>query len=165
MQSEWQRNTVAGGLFSALTMKIWRFGVSAHSKSGPGRRTRLLIFRLVDTAWTKAIIGSDLPPNVSLGERIFLAHGGRGIFIAEGVSIGSDVTLHQQVTIGHSSRPNGVVPAIGDRVYIGAKASVIGGVTVGDDARIGAHALVARDVAAGSTVVGVPASPLESPSL
>ena len=63
--------------------------------------------------------------------------------------------IMQQVTIGQLS--DGAVPIIGNGVYIGAGAKVLGGITVGDNAKIGANAVVLINVPAGKTAVGVPA--------
>ena len=72
--------------------------------------------------------------------------------------IGADCWLHQGVTLGAHER-NGVlgIPTLGNRVYVGANASMIGAVTVGDGAKVGAGAVVIEDVPAGATAVGVPA--------
>lgn len=83
-------------------------------------------------------------------------HGLAGIFISYGARIGKGCTIFHQVTIGSNtladSRGQGA-PVIGDNVYIGAGAKIIGAVTVGDGARIGANAVVTFDVPANATVV------------
>lgn len=87
-----------------------------------------------------------------------------GVFIAPGAVIGQGVTIYQQVTIGKNdteTSPRFGSPTIGDGVYLGAGAKVIGAVTVGAGARIGAGAVVVRDVPAGATVVAAPVRVLE----
>ena len=84
----------------------------------------------------------------------------RNIVIHRRSKLGEQVTLFHNVTIG--GRDYSGYPVIGDRVLLGVGCSVLGSVQVGDGARIGAHALVTKDVAAGSVMVGVPAHPLES---
>jgi serine acetyltransferase len=111
---------------------------------------------VLDMIWTKLLIGADLPASLECGPRLVLAHGGRGVFINPATRIGSDVTIQQQVTIG-VVRGEPAAPCIGDRLNIGAKASVLGAVSVGADATVGAHAVVIREVPVGATALGVPA--------
>lgn len=79
-----------------------------------------------------------------------------GIFIHNSVTIGENCTILQQVTIGANEHKIDYksAPQIGNRVYIGAGAKVIGKITIGDDVRIGANAVVTKDVPQGKTVVG-----------
>lgn len=77
-----------------------------------------------------------------------------GIVVHPGVVLGDHVVLMHQVTLGQSRPTDERVPRIGDRVFLGAGAKVLGGVTIGDDAVVGANAIVTRDVPAGATVVG-----------
>ncbi len=85
-----------------------------------------------------------------------LPHGVSGIFISKSATIGSNVVIFQQVTIGantiRDSKTFGA-PFIGNDVYIGAGAKIIGGVTVSDNARIGANAVIVKNVAENSLVV------------
>ena len=155
-REDWRLNSDAGGIFSAITMFTWRLGVCSRNTAGPAGIAGKLLHRVLDTVWVKAVIGSDLPTDVILGRRIFLAHGGRGVFVADGVSIGDDCTVHQQVTIGETLGRSGV-PRIGSRVYIGTKASIFGDVAIGDDVTIAAHAAVVKTVPSGSVARGVPA--------
>lgn len=71
------------------------------------------------------------------------------------VVAGSGLVLYQNTTLGHGSRPG--QPVLGDRVRIMAGASVLGGVTVGDDSIIAAGAVVVTDVPAGHVAIGIPA--------
>lgn len=77
------------------------------------------------------------------------------IIIHKGVSLGRNLRIFQGVTIGDIEKGKVEVPYIGDGVYIGTKASVLGGVVVGDNAKIGAHTLVLCDVQPNQTVCGV----------
>lgn len=91
-------------------------------------------------------------------------HKPHGVFIAPGARIGRGVTIYQQVTIGKNDQPGHPrhgAPIIGDDVYIGAGAKIIGRVTIGDGARIGAGAIVVKDVPAGTTAVSPAAVVLE----
>ncbi|HEV2361508.1 MAG TPA: serine acetyltransferase [Acidimicrobiales bacterium] len=90
----------------------------------------------------------------SIGPGLFVAHGDSTILNAE--SIGRNCFIHQRVTIGWDYRSERS-PILGDGVFVGTGASVLGAVTIGDGARIGANAVVLCDVPAGYTAVGVPA--------
>lgn len=86
-------------------------------------------------------------------------HGVQGIFISNTAKLGKDVVIFQQVTIGSNTLPDSGhpgSPVIGDRVYIGAGAKIIGGITVGDGCRIGANAVVYKDMPPNSVAVCAP---------
>ncbi|MBO5078531.1 MAG: serine acetyltransferase [Oscillospiraceae bacterium] len=83
-------------------------------------------------------------------------HGVTGIFVSEGAKIGKECVIFHQVTIGSNMLPNSPghgSPVIGDNVYIGCGAKIIGGVRVGNNVRIGANCVVTRDVPDNATVV------------
>jgi len=115
---------------------------------------------VVLTLWHKVIemaTGISLPCTVTAGPGLYLPHGGLRIVNA-GVALGADCVISQGVTIGVSGRgERRGVPRVGDRVYFGVNAVVVGKIVVGDDVLIGANSLVNRDVPAHCTVVGVPA--------
>ncbi len=78
-----------------------------------------------------------------------------GIFIHHNASLGENCTIFQQVTIGvNEFRDNAKAPQLGNCVYVGAGAKLIGDICIGDDVRIGANAVVTKDVSPGMTVVG-----------
>ncbi len=113
------------------------------------------LFDLVSRALFGVYIGSD----VEIGPGLMITHG--GVVIDGRVRIGRNCQINPWVTIGLSnSRKLGFSiegPTIGDNVHIGTGAKVLGPITIGDHARIGANAVVVRDVPANVTVVGVPA--------
>ncbi len=111
--------------------------------------------RLVSAA-ARTVTGVDIHPGAALGPGVFIDHA-TGVVIGETTVVGEDCTIYQGVTLGGTStRPGKRHPTVGDRVVVGAGAKVLGAITVGDDARIGANAVVVRDVPAGTVVVGVP---------
>jgi serine O-acetyltransferase len=101
----------------------------------------------------------DIHPGAQIGRNFFIDHG--FTVIGETAEIGDDVTIYQQVTLGGTSPHDGVPgkrhPTIGDGVVIGSGAQVLGPITVGKRARIGANSVVNRDVPEGATMVGIPA--------
>jgi serine O-acetyltransferase len=108
-----------------------------------------LVFGKLNTIFSNCIIGRD----AHFGPRFVLIHA-TGVVINGAVRGGSDILIEHQVTIGSERRR---APLLGDHVFIGAGAKIIGGVRVGSHARIGANAVVVHDVPAHCTAVGVPA--------
>lgn len=110
-------------------------------------------FAFVMTDW---LLGIELPYTVRLGRRVRIWHHG-GIVISAR-AIGDDVHIRHNTTLGIARRSQlGAVPIIGDRVDIGAGACILGAVTIGDGAMIGANSVVVHDVPAEATAVGSPA--------
>lgn len=136
-----------------LTVRIFRFGQWAKQK--PSRKLAALAFRAIDMVWTRMIVGAELPASVVAGPGLRLRHWGRGIILHPKATLGSGVTLFHRVTIGQG--PDGGVPTLGNKVYVGTGATILGGITIGDAAKIAAGAVVVKDVPAGVTVGGVPA--------
>lgn len=104
--------------------------------------------------------GIDIHPGAKLGRRLFIDHG-QGVVIGETAEIHDDVTIYQSVTLGGTDPTNGIAgkrhPTLSDGVIIGSGAAVLGPIIVGPRARIGANAVVTRDVPEGATMVGIPA--------
>jgi serine O-acetyltransferase len=107
-------------------------------------------FRLLEL-----LTGISIPKGVTIGPGLRIHHFGN-IFVHSDVRMGAGCTLRQGVTIGNRVE-GGPVPVIGDRVEFGAYAQVLGGVRIGDGARIGAMSVVLCDVPPGGTAVGIPA--------
>lgn len=143
-------------MLSVATLWVFRLGQYSHRGRGPLAALARLVHGPLDLVYVKLLIGADLPPSVSCGPRLALPHGGRGVFIHPLATIGADVTIAQQVTIGNV-RGEPAAPRIGVGVTIGVKASVLGAVSVGDRSIVGAHAAVTKDVPAGMVAVGIPA--------
>ena len=108
---------------------------------------------------SRFITGIEIHPGAKIGRRLFIDHG-MGVVIGETAEVGDDVLIYHGVTLGGLSGTPGMRhPTIGSKVAIGAGAQVLGPITVGDGARIGANAVVTRDVPGNCTVVGIPARP------
>ena len=105
----------------------------------------------------KILTGIEIHPGATIGRRLFIDHG-NGVVIGETSEIGDDVTLYQGVTLGGTSLEKGKRhPTLGDNVIVGSGAQVLGPLTVGSGARIGANAVVLKNVSKGATMVGIPA--------
>ena len=99
----------------------------------------------------------DIHPAAQIGERLFIDHAA-GVVIGETCIIGNDVVIYQQVTLGGVSTSLGKRhPTVGNNVVIGAGAKVLGNITLGDNAKIGANSVVVKDVPCCATAVGIPA--------
>jgi serine O-acetyltransferase len=104
----------------------------------------------------RSLTGIEIHPGATIGPRFFIDHG-MGIVIGETAEIGADVTLYHGVTLGGTSWQKGKRhPTLGNGVVVGAGAKILGPITVGDNSRIGANAVVVKPVPPDSLVVGVP---------
>ncbi|MGH7115949.1 MAG: serine O-acetyltransferase, partial [Stellaceae bacterium] len=106
----------------------------------------------------RMLTGIEIHPGARIGRRLFIDHG-MGVVIGETAEIGDDCTLYQGVTLGGTSLARGAKrhPTLGSGVIVGSGAQVLGPFRVGDGARIGAAAVVLREVPEGATMVGNPA--------
>lgn len=126
-----------------LSSKLWRseFRLLARCVSHLGRM----------------LTGIEIHPGATIGQKFFIDHG-MGVVIGETAKIGDNVTLYHDVTLGGTSWSAGIRhPQLGDDVIVGAGAQLLGPIHIGNGARIGSNAVVVKDVAAGATVVGIPA--------
>ncbi len=107
----------------------------------------------------RMLTGIEIHPGAQIGRRLFIDHG-MGVVIGETAEIGDDVLIYHGVTLGGlSGSPGKRHPTIGNNVAIGAGAQVLGPITIGEAARIGANAVVTKDVPRDCTVVGIQARP------
>jgi serine O-acetyltransferase len=105
----------------------------------------------------RLLTGVEIHPGATVGDRLFIDHG-MGVVVGETAEVGDDVLLYHGVTLGGKSmRREKRHPTLEDGVSVGANATLIGPITVGEGATVGAGAVVTRDVPAGATVVGNPA--------
>ena len=142
-------------LFHRLAHGLWRGGWR-------------LLGRLVSQLG-RWLTGIEIHPAVVIGKRLFIDHG-MGVVIGETSEIGDGVTLYHGITLGgvapsvdsHNQRNTKRHPTLEDGVIVGSGAQVLGPITVGRNARIGANAVVTKDVPSGVTVVGIPARAVQS---
>ena len=109
---------------------------------------------------TRAITGIEIHPAAQVGRGLFIDHG-VGVVIGETAEIGENVTLYQGVTLGGTGFATGKRhPTVQDNVTIGSGAKLLGPITIGHGAKIGANSVVIHDVPPNSTVVGNPGHPV-----
>jgi serine O-acetyltransferase len=132
-------------MWHRLSHAMWRLGLPAGAR-----------FSSHLARW---LTGIEIHPGARIGRRLFIDHG-MGVVIGETAEIGDDVLIYHGVTLGGlSGQPGKRHPTIEDNVTIGAGAQVLGPIRIGRGARVGANAVVVGPVAAGCTVVGIPARP------
>lgn len=116
--------------------------------------------RLVNSL-SRFLTAIDIHPGARIGRNFFIDHG--FVVIGETAEIGDNVTMYQGSTLGGTNPTNGVGgkrhPTIGDDVIVSLGAAILGPISVGQGARIGANAVVTKDVPEGATMVGIPAKP------
>ncbi len=127
-----------------------------HQLSSRFYKRRMYVVARVISHVARVLTGIEIHPGAKIGKRLFIDHG-FGVVIGETAEVGDDVTLYQGVTLGGTGKERGKRhPTVGDRVVVGAGASVLGNIRLGNDSRVGAGAVVVHSVPAGATVVGIP---------
>jgi serine O-acetyltransferase len=131
---------------------VWRMTIKNKFLRAPFSFFYRKLFRRVRNRY-----GIELPYSVKLGRRVIIEHQSAIVIHGDSV-IGDDCILRQGVTLGNKSldRPRDA-PKLGSRVNVGAGAKILGAITLGDDASIGANAVVLSDVPPNALAVGIPA--------
>jgi serine O-acetyltransferase len=152
------RDPAARGVSSSEILLSWPgvHALLAHRISHALHRARVpVVPRLMATA-TRSVTGIEIHPAAEVGRALFIDHG-TGVVVGETASIGDNVTLYQGVTLGGTGFATGKRhPTVQDNVTIGSGAKLLGPITVGHGAKIGANSVVITDVPPNSTVVGNP---------
>lgn len=131
----------------------------------------MILYRIAHWFWThklyflgrltshiaRFLTGIEIHPGAKIGRRVFIDHG-MGVVIGETAEIGDDVLIYKGVLLGGTSlEKKKRHPTVGNSVVLGTNAIVLGAITIGDHARIGAASVVTHDVPANATAMGVPA--------
>jgi serine O-acetyltransferase len=136
---------------------VWALGL--HRVAHWLYRGELYLAARIVNHIARLLTAIDIHPGATIGRNFFIDHG--FTVIGETAEIGDDVTIYQCVTLGGTNPANGVAgkrhPTLMDGVIVGSGAQVLGPITVGPRARIGANSVVTKDVAEGATMVGIPA--------
>ncbi len=123
----------------------------------PLYKMRLFFLARLVSEIGRFLTGIEIHPGAKIGKGLFIDHG-HGIVIGETAEIGDDCVLFQRVTLGGTGKHAGKRhPTVGNKVLIGTSATLLGPITVGDNVKIGAEAvIIMHDVPSNSTVVGAP---------
>ncbi|MDT7041983.1 serine O-acetyltransferase [Candidatus Nitronereus thalassa] len=141
------RGLLSQGFIALFGYRVFRW---FFEQGIPTQPFRFVVERLIEIT-----TGISIPAQACIGKGMRIHHFG-GIMIHPDAVIGEDCTMYQGVTIGDRWGRGGV-PSIGNRVYMGAGAKLIGPIEIGDDCQIGANAVVLASVPPGCVAVGVPA--------
>jgi len=119
------------------------------------KKNMVLLPRIISQL-TRFFTGIEIHPGAKIGQGVFIDHG-MGVVIGETAEVGDNVTIYQGVTLGGTGKEKGKRhPTIGNNVFIGAGAKILGSIKVGDNVKIGAGSVVTKPVPSNTTVVGVP---------
>ncbi|MBZ6495061.1 serine O-acetyltransferase [Natrinema longum] len=154
-----ERDPAAKGWLEVLLCYPGLHAVWAHRlahrcwNGGPAGR---LFARLLSHV-VRLLTGVEIHPAADVGRRVTIDHG-MGVVIGETAEIGDDVHMYHGVTLGgDTNEPVKRHPTVENGAQLGANATLLGDITIGADAAVGAGSVVTQDVPAGATVVGVPA--------
>ncbi len=157
-----ERDPAARGVTSVEILATWP-GVHAllsHRIAHVLHEAGLPVLPRTIAAAARTLTGIEIHPAATIGEGFFIDHGG-GVVIGETAEIGDDVTLYQGVTLGGTGFATGKRhPTVQDNVTIGSGANLLGPITVGHGAKVGANTVVVHDVPPNATVVGNPGHPV-----
>jgi len=140
-----------------IIMGVYRFGSWTNTRVHvPGLRQAMLAVAYALQSAVMCLLHAEVPLTASIGRNLRLPHGGHGVVIHSSSCIGDDVTIAHNVTLG-AKDDGGGAPRIGDDAFLCTGAILIGPITIGEAAVVGAGAVVLQDVPPGALAVGVPA--------
>src|SRR4051795_7266583 len=157
-----ERDPAARGVSSLEILALWPgvHALLAHRVAHALGAAGVPVAPRTIAAAARAATGIEIHPRADVGDGLFIDHG-VGVVIGETAEIGENVTLYQGVTLGGTGFATGKRhPTVEDNVTIGSGAKLLGPITIGHGAKIGANSVVIHDVPAHSTVVGNPGHPV-----
>lgn len=156
IQAVKDRDPAAKGVFEVIMSYPGLHAIWMHRVANYLERMGVPLVPRLISMFARAVTGIEIHQGATIGKGFFIDHG-MGVVIGETTEIGDNVTLFQGVTLGGTGKEKGKRhPTIGDNVVIAAGASVLGPITIGENSKVGAGAVVIQDVPPNCTVVGVP---------
>ena len=156
------RDPAAANVDAPQILALWPgvHALLAHRTAHALRDAHIPVLPRLIAAVSRAITGIEIHPAARIGRRFFIDHG-MGVVIGETAEIGDGVTLYQGVTLGGTGFATGKRhPTLEDNVSIGSGAKLLGPITIGHGAKVGANSVVIHDVPPNTTVVGNPGHPV-----
>jgi serine O-acetyltransferase len=157
-----ERDPAATGVATAELLASWPglHAVLAHRVAHALQAARVPVLPRALAYLSRSVTGIEIHPSARVGQALFIDHG-MGVVIGETAQLGDNVTVYQGVTLGGTGFATGKRhPTVQDNVTIGSGAKLLGPITIGHGAKIGANAVVIHDVPPNSTVVGNPGHPV-----
>lgn len=141
----------SSGLLTVIFIVNYRLGRYLLIRRRNGKKLAWIPYApaLVFSRILSLVFGCSAPFSCALGRRVIFPHGLQGIFISGKAEVGDDCTIMHQVTIGSNFLPgksDSLAPSIGRNTFIGVGAKIIGGISIGDNVKVGANALVVSSV-------------------
>ncbi len=156
IQAVFQRDPAARSYLEVFLCYPGLHALLFHRIANWLHRHHLKLVARVISHISRFLTGIEIHPGAKIGSGVFIDHG-MGVVIGETAEVGNNVTIYQGATLGGTGKERGKRhPTISDNVVISAGAKVLGGFEVGENAKIGAGAVVLKPVPPNSTVVGVP---------
>ncbi|HSO27663.1 MAG TPA: serine O-acetyltransferase, partial [Anaerolineales bacterium] len=156
IQSVFERDPAARSMLEVLFNYSGLHAVWGHRIAHALWKANFKLLARLTSQVTRFLTGIEIHPGARLGPKFFIDHG-MGVVIGETAEVGECVTLYHGVTLGGVSMQKGKRhPTLEDNVVVGAGAKVLGAITIGANSRIGANAVVVKDVPPNSVVVGIP---------
>jgi serine O-acetyltransferase len=150
----WRIARIAAGTEATWAIATYRLGQFLQTEASPWVRTAARVPYALLHRWIRKRVGVHLYPTTQIGAGLYIGHHG-GVWISPWARIGERCNINHEVTIGVAA--NQEAPVIGDRVWIGPKATITGGICVGSGAVISANSLVVASVPENGVAIGVPA--------
>jgi serine O-acetyltransferase len=157
-----ERDPAATGVATAELLASWPglHAVLAHRVAHALHAARVPLLPRALAYVSRTVTGIEIHPAARVGDALFIDHG-MGVVIGETAEVGANLTVYQGVTLGGTGFATGKRhPTVQDNVTIGSGAKLLGPITIGHGAKIGANAVVIHDVPPNSTVVGNPGHPV-----
>jgi serine O-acetyltransferase len=151
------------GILDVLFCSAGYQAISGHRLAHSLWKWRLTFPARLLSHWVRAKTGIEIHPAAKIGTCFMIDHG-MGVVIGETTVIGNNVILFHGVTLGGTGNEKGCKrhPTVGNNVLIGAGATVLGNIVLGEGCKVGAGAVVVKSVLPHTTVTGIPAKPINT---